>query len=92
MITPLQVMHESNEIILKDAYIDIFVNTPLSVCQERDTKGLYLLALNNKIKNVSGIDSPFELKTFPSIEVTTEKMTIKQTFDLVIEKIRLTRK
>ena len=92
MITPLNVMHESNENILKDAYIDIFVNTPLSVCKERDPKGLYLLALNNKIKNVSGIDSPFELKTFPSIEVATEKMTKKHTFDLVIEKIRLTRK
>ena len=92
MITPLNVMHESNENILREAYIDIFVNTPLSVCKERDPKGLYLLAHGNKIKNVSGIDSPFELKTFPSIEVATEKMTIKHTFDLVIEKIRLTRK
>lgn len=92
MITPLKVMHELNENILNEAYVDIFVNTPLSVCRERDTKGLYLLALNKKIKNVSGIDSPFEIKTFPSIEVATEKMTIKHTFDLVVEKIRLIRK
>lgn len=53
-------------------YIEIFVNTPLEVCEQRDVKGLYKLARAGKIKQFTGISDPFEEPTNPEIEITEE--------------------
>lgn len=43
-----------------DHFIEVFVNTPLEVCEDRDTKGLYAEARRGNIKGFTGIDDPYE--------------------------------
>ncbi|HBJ92350.1 MAG TPA: adenylyl-sulfate kinase [Hyphomonadaceae bacterium] len=59
-------------------FVEVFVNTPLNVAEERDVKGLYKRAREGKIKNFTGIDSPYEIPTNPDIVLDTEKYTPDQ--------------
>jgi len=56
-------------------FIEIFVNTPLKVAEERDVKGLYRKAREGKLKNFTGIDSPYEAPENPDITVNTVEMS-----------------
>lgn len=64
------------KIIGKENIIEIFVNTPLEVCEERDVKGLYKKARAGEIENFTGINAPYEPPLYPNLEITTmhEKM------------------
>ena len=55
--------------------MEIFVDTPLEVAEERDVKGLYKKARSGKLKNFTGIDSPYEAPLEPDIRVNTVEMT-----------------
>jgi sulfate adenylyltransferase len=59
-------------------YIEIFVNTPLEICEKRDVKGLYKLAREGKIKQFTGISDPFEEPENPEVEITSENYDFKQ--------------
>ncbi|HIE12804.1 MAG TPA: adenylyl-sulfate kinase [Desulfotomaculum sp.] len=54
-----------------DRFVEIFVNTPLDVCEKRDTKGLYARARTGKIRGLTGIDDPYEVPAAPEIILTT---------------------
>lgn len=72
-ISPLKVDRELiREIIGKDDFIEVFVNTPLEVCESRDSKGLYKKARAGEIKNFTGISALYEYPESPDIEVKTE--------------------
>jgi adenylylsulfate kinase len=51
-------------------YVEIYVNTPIEVCEERDVKGLYAKARKGEIKNMTGISAPYEVPENADIEVT----------------------
>ena len=55
-------------------FIEIFIDTPLSVAEERDVKGLYAKARSGQLKNFTGIDSPYEAPEIPEIHIDTTKM------------------
>ena len=55
-------------------FIEIFIDTPLSVAEERDVKGLYAKARSGQLKNFTGIDSPYEAPETPEIHIDTTKM------------------
>jgi len=59
-------------------FVEVYVSTPLSVCKKRDTKGLYEKAGRGIIKNVTGIDDPYEVPQAAEITLDTSKMTVKQ--------------
>ena len=67
--------NEARKMVGGDQFIEIFVNTPLEVCEERDIKGLYAKARSGEIKGFTGIDDPYETPVNPEIDVTTEKKT-----------------
>jgi adenylylsulfate kinase len=58
-------------IVGSDYYVEIFVNTPLEVCEQRDVKGLYKKARAGEIKNFTGISAPFEIPLNPTVEIQT---------------------
>jgi len=58
-----------------DQFVEVFVNTPLETCEERDIKGLYAKARSGEIKGFTGIDDPYEVPVNPEIAVTTEDKT-----------------
>ncbi|MDE2450532.1 MAG: adenylyl-sulfate kinase, partial [Gammaproteobacteria bacterium] len=61
------------ELVAEGEFIEIHVDTPLEVCRQRDPKGLYARALEGKIKNFTGIDSPYETPANAEIVVDTSK-------------------
>ncbi|HEX7637069.1 MAG TPA: sulfate adenylyltransferase subunit CysN [Burkholderiaceae bacterium] len=69
-------------------FIEVYVNTPLAVAEERDVKGLYRKARRGEIANFTGISSPYEPPENPEIVVDTHTMTPEQAADLVIARLQ----
>lgn len=80
------------DIIGKENFIEIYVEAPIEVCEERDVKGLYAKARAGKIKNFTGIDSPFEAPKNPDIVINTDKFSISecltQAMDYVLPRVK----
>lgn len=70
----------------QENYIEVFVNTSLEVCEQRDVKGLYARARKGEIKNMTGISAPYEQPLNPDIEVSNEN-SIEESIDIIYEKI-----
>lgn len=67
-------------------YIEIFVDTPLSVCEQRDTKGMYEKARAGVIKEFTGISDPYELPINPEITIYTDR-DVGENTDKIIQYI-----
>jgi adenylylsulfate kinase-like enzyme len=80
-------MRKTNRIILGNAYFEVFVDTPLSICQDRDPKGLYAKVKNEGLKNFTGIDSPFELPILADLVVKTENLSVDQAVNHILEQL-----
>ena len=65
-------------------FVEVFVDTPLSVAEERDVKGLYAKARSGQLKNFTGIDSPYEAPKTPEIHIDTTTTSIDDAADNVI--------
>jgi adenylylsulfate kinase len=68
-------------------FVEVFVDCPLEICEERDTKGLYKKARAGEISHFTGISSPFETPENPDIRIQTHVMTIEQGVDLLFDYI-----
>ena len=68
-------------------FIEVFVNTPLAVAEQRDVKGLYKKARAGQLKNFTGIDSPYEAPEVPEITVNTVDLTADEAADRVIARL-----
>ncbi len=66
-------------------FIEVFVNTPLEVCEQRDPKGLYSKARKGEIKNFTGLASPYEAPDNPQIEINTATTSIEQGVAMLFE-------
>lgn len=66
----------AKEIIGDENFIEVYINASLEVCEQRDTKGLYKMAREGKIKNFTGIDAPFEPPENPDVEILTGNLSI----------------
>lgn len=75
------------EMMDEDEFIEIFVDTPLEVCEERDKKGLYKKARSGNLKNFTGIDSPYEVPETAEIHLKTEKYSTDETVGIIISNI-----
>ena len=77
----------------QDDFSEIFISTPLEVCEQRDVKGLYAKARAGEISNFTGISAPFEEPTNPELDVPTHEMSIEEAtamvVDFTIKKIKL---
>ena len=67
-----------------DEFIEVFVDTPIELCEIRDTKGLYKKARSGKLKNFTGIDSTYERPTKPEIYLKTENKTINELVTVIL--------
>lgn len=68
-----------------DNYIEVFVDTPLSVCEERDTKGLYAKARRGEIKGFTGIDDPYEPPLHSEVVLDTVNKTPEENAHAIID-------
>ncbi len=87
---------QARDIVGKDHFVEVFIDCPLEVCEKRDAKGLYAKARDKKIKNFTGIDSPFEPPEQPDIIIHTDRQSeqacTKQLLQLLLPKIKLSYK
>jgi bifunctional enzyme CysN/CysC len=79
---------KAREIIGGEHFLEIFVDASLERCIERDPKGLYRKALDGKIKNFTGFDSPYEAPDAPDIRLDTDTLSAEAAADQVIEILR----
>ncbi len=82
--------HRADRDLVRDlmppgTFFEVFVNAPLSVCEQRDPKGLYAKARLNQIKNFTGISSPYEPPLKPEIELHTDRLTVMQAVEKILK-------
>lgn len=64
-------------------FVEVFVNAPLTVCEDRDVKGLYKRARAGEIKSFTGIDDPYEPPLNPEVECRTDRETLEESVNKV---------
>nr|WP_298249146.1 sulfate adenylyltransferase subunit CysN [uncultured Halomonas sp.] len=78
----------ARDLVEDGEFIEIFVDTPLNVAEDRDPKGLYKKARRGELKNFTGIDSAYEAPEAPDLHLKTTEMSSDQAADAVIELLR----
>jgi len=69
-------------------FFEIFINTPLEICESRDPKNLYKKARAGEIKNFTGISAPFEAPKQPEIEILTTQYTVQECADQILQQLK----
>ena len=78
----------AREMVPPGAFLEVFVNAPLSVCEKRDPKGNYAKARANVLKEFTGISAPYELPIKPELELATDKLSVAECMAMVIERMK----
>ncbi|MFL6529865.1 MAG: adenylyl-sulfate kinase [Chthoniobacterales bacterium] len=89
-ISPYRMDRERARAIALEAtaeFIEVFVDAPLAVCEERDPKSLYKKARAGEIREFTGIDAPYELPENPEIHVRTDEQSVEQSISAILEQL-----
>lgn len=73
------------ELVEDGEFVEVFVDAPLEVCEERDVKGLYKKAREGVIKGFTGIDDPYEAPLNAEITIDTSKHSLEESVDIIID-------
>ncbi len=84
-ISPFEQDREEAKRIICDDYIEIFVSTPLEVCEQRDVKGLYKKARKGEIPNFTGINSPYEEPKNADLVINTNEVELDKAVDIIVD-------
>lgn len=76
------------ELVEKDEFIEVFVDTPLHICESRDPKGLYQKARKGEIANFTGISSPYEIPLKAEIHLKTDELDIDSCVNEIINYLK----
>ena len=68
-------------------FVEVFIDPPLAVAEERDVKGLYAKARSGQLKNFTGIDSPYEAPETPEIYINSTKRTVDEAAEKIVKYI-----
>ena len=87
-ISPTREMRSmAKTIIGEEDFYEIFINTPIEICEQRDVKGLYAKARRGEIKNFTGIDAPYQEPLHPFIEIHTENKSVEECVQEILDAI-----
>lgn len=78
-VSPTKAIRVQAQKIIGDDFVEVFVDTPLAICEARDVKGLYKKARAGEIKNFTGISAPFEAPENPNIHIKTTNRSVEET-------------
>ena len=81
----IQDRERARKIIGADNFVEIYVDTPLEICEKRDVKGLYKKARDGKIPNFTGISAPYEAPEHPELTLSTEDTTPEECAEQVMD-------
>jgi bifunctional enzyme CysN/CysC len=77
----------ARELLGEDEFIEVFVNTPIEICEQRDPKGLYKKARAGELPNFTGIDSAYEAPEAPEIEVDTSLISADELAEEIVARL-----
>jgi bifunctional enzyme CysN/CysC len=77
----------ARDLMPEGEFLEVFVDTPLAVAEQRDVKGLYAKARRGELKNFTGIDSPYEAPENPEIRVDTTTLSPAEAAELIVAKL-----
>jgi adenylylsulfate kinase len=83
-----EIRRMAKEIIGADDFIEIFVDTPIEVCEQRDVKGLYQKARKGLIKDFTGVNAPFEKPQDADLVIDTSVVSLEESVAMVFEVIK----
>lgn len=66
-------------------FVEVFVDAPISVCADRDVKGLYAKAFAGELKDFTGVDDPYEAPENPEITLHTDRETVEESVSIILE-------
>ena len=85
-ITPTESIREMVRTILSpDKPVEIFLDTPLKICEQRDPKGMYSKARKGLIRNFTGVDATYEIPAHSSLTIHTGELTIEESMNLLLD-------
>lgn len=86
VISPYRAIREQVKEKIGD-FIEVYVNAPLEVCEQRDVKGLYKKARSGEIKNFTGIDDLYEIPLEPDVECKTHQESVAESANKILNKL-----
>ena len=87
-ISPTRDMRaNAKQIIGPSDFVEVFIDTPIEVCEARDVKGLYKKARAGEIKDFTGVNAPYEIPLQPDVHVHTEDTDIEETLAVLYQQI-----
>jgi len=85
LVSPFRAQRRLARQLLSDGeFIEVFVDTPLAECERRDPKGMYARARGGKLKDFTGIDSPYERPENPEVRIDTSVTSVEASVELVL--------
>ncbi|YAF94563.1 MAG: adenylyl-sulfate kinase [Nodularia sp. CChRGM 3473] len=88
VIAPYQNIREEVRQMIEN-FVEVYVNAPLEVCEQRDVKYLYKKARAGLIKNFTGIDDPYEPPSNPEVECRTDQESVTESVKKVLDKLEM---
>jgi adenylylsulfate kinase len=87
-ISPTIAMREmAKQIIGQENFVEIYIDTPIEICESRDVKGLYKKARAGEIKDFTGVNAPYEIPLHPDIHIHTEGKAIEDSLTALYQQI-----
>ncbi|HEV3165536.1 MAG TPA: adenylyl-sulfate kinase, partial [Isosphaeraceae bacterium] len=87
VISPYREPRDQARKLSNGRFVEVFCDTPIDVCEQRDVKGLYAKARAGEIKGFTGVDDPYEAPLNPEVTLDTSKLSVQQCVDTIIDKL-----
>jgi bifunctional enzyme CysN/CysC len=87
-ISPYRADRDAAREVIGDGFVEVFVDTPIEVCEQRDPKGLYKKARTGEIPQFTGISAPFEAPENPKMVLKTDDTPVEASVDAIVAKLR----
>ncbi|HWH10968.1 MAG TPA: adenylyl-sulfate kinase [Solirubrobacteraceae bacterium] len=84
LVSPLERIRAEAQAVLGDAFVEVHVDAPLTVCEERDVKGMYRRARNGSLADFTGVSSPYEPPRAPGLRLDTAHQTPAESAECVM--------
>jgi adenylylsulfate kinase len=86
-ISPTNDIRNMAKEIIGDGYVEVYVDCPVEVCEERDVKGLYAKARKGEIPDFTGISAPFDVPQKPDVAVDTANQSLEESHQQLVKAI-----
>ena len=87
-ISPFAQDRQSAREIIGDAFMEVYVSTPMEECERRDVKGLYKKARNGELDHFTGVTSPYEVPQHADVVIDTSKCSVEAGVDQILEQLK----